>query len=71
VKVPGVHDLVVPIRAMEAIVSAGGFQDFADQKNITILRGDKRLKFNFREVLAGKKLQQNIYIESGDIIVVK
>jgi polysaccharide export outer membrane protein len=71
VKAPGVHDLVVPIRAMEAIVSAGGFQDFADQKNITILRGDKRLKFNFREVLAGKKLQQNIYIESGDIIVVK
>ena len=71
VKAQGMHDLVVPITIMEAIMSAGGFLDFADQKNIIIIRGDKRLKFNFKEVLRGKNLKQNIHVEPGDMIVVK
>ena len=71
VRAGGEHDLVIPITVMQAIVAAGGFQDFADQKHITIIRGEKRLKFNFQEVLKGKNLKQNIYLEAGDMIVVK
>jgi polysaccharide export outer membrane protein len=71
VKTPGVHDLTTATTVLQAIVSAGGFADFANQKDITIVRGDKRLKFNFKEVMAGKNLKQNIYLEPGDIIYVK
>lgn len=71
VRAGGEHDLVIPITVMQAIVAAGGFQDFADQKHIIIVRGDKRLQFNFQEVLKGKNLKQNIYLEPGDMIVVK
>jgi protein involved in polysaccharide export with SLBB domain len=53
-------------------VNAGGFKDFANQKKITIIHEDnKRDFFNYKEVLKGKKLDQNIYLKPGDIIVVK
>jgi polysaccharide export outer membrane protein len=68
---PGEYNLVVPMRVMEALVNAGGFRDFANQKNIQIHRGTKRFKFNYKEVAEGKKLDQNIWLEPGDIIIVK
>lgn len=67
----GQRDLIMPTTVLEAIVGAGGFLDFANEKNITIVRGDKRLKFNYKEVIAGKNLKQNVYLESGDMIIVK
>ena len=71
VRSPGAHDLVVPITVMEALISAGGFLDFANRKDIIIIRGDKRLKFNFDEVLKGENIEQNIHLEPGDMVVVK
>jgi polysaccharide export outer membrane protein len=68
---PGESDLIVPTTIMEGLVAAGGFRDFADQKNIIIIRGSQRLRFNYRDVLKGKNLRQNVYLEPGDIIVVK
>jgi len=56
---------------LQAIVAAGGPTDVANKDKITIVRGDKRLKFNYKEVMAGKNLEQNIYLEPGDMIVVK
>jgi polysaccharide export outer membrane protein len=35
-----------------------------------ILRGEKRFKFNYNEVIKGKNLEQNIYLENGDHIIV-
>jgi polysaccharide export outer membrane protein len=67
----GEFPLVVPTTVMEAISKAGGFQDFANQKNITIVRGDRRLRFNYKEYLEGKNLKQNIPLEPGDTIVVR
>jgi polysaccharide export outer membrane protein len=61
----------VPTRILEALVNAGGFRDFANKKNIQIIRGDKRLKFNWNEVVKGKRTEQNVYLEPGDIIIVK
>jgi len=71
VKKPGEYKLVVPTRVLEALVNAGGFQDFAKQSDITILRGTTRLKFNYKAVIRGKNLEQNIFLEPGDIIIVK
>lgn len=71
VKQPGRHDLIMPTTVMEALVGAGGFLDFADTKHIVIARGDKRLTFNYNDVVKGKNLKQNILLEDGDMILVK
>lgn len=71
---PGPHPLKGPMTAMQAIALAGGVTDYADAKNITILRiVDGRtlsFKFNYRDVARGKKLEQNIMLKAGDTIVV-
>jgi len=67
---PGAFPLVVPTNVMQALVNAGGFKDFANKKKIEIIRGDQRLKFNWNEVIKGKKTDQNIMLQPGDIIIV-
>jgi polysaccharide export outer membrane protein len=67
---PGAYPLVVPTTVFEAMTLAGGFREFANKKNITIVRGDKRIKFNYNDVVKGKNLDQNIEIENGDHIIV-
>ncbi len=67
---PGVFPLVMPVKIFDALGLAGGFREFANKKDIIIIRGTKRLKFNWNDILKGKKLDQNIFVENGDIIVV-
>ena len=66
----GAFPLVVPTTVLEALSGAGGFQQWANKKNITILRGSQRLKFNYNEVIKGKNPGQDIYLENGDHIIV-
>jgi len=68
---PGSFPLVVPTNVLEALVNAGGFRDFANETKILILRGDKVITFNYKQVTRGKKPEQNILLEPGDKIVVK
>ncbi len=68
---PGKYDLVVPTKILEALVNAGGFRDFADQKHIVIIRGAKRFTFNFKDAIKGKHPDQNIFLEPGDVIIIK
>lgn len=67
---PGQYPLVVPTTVLQAIAIAGGIREFADSKNIVIMRGPKRFKFNYRDVIRGRSMVQNIYLESGDVITV-
>ena len=67
---PGEYALVAPITILESISKAGGLQDFANAKHIYILRGNKRIFFNYKDVLRGRHMEQNIQIEPGDHIVV-
>lgn len=67
---PGMFPLVVPTRVFDALSGAGGFRDFANLKRIVVVRGNTRIKFNYKEVLSGKKLDQNIFLETGDTIIV-
>ena len=55
---------------LEAIVTAGGFREFANQKKIVLIRGGKQFYFNYKEVIHGKKLEQNKQLEPGDQIIV-
>ena len=68
---PGAYPLSTPTTIFEALTMAGGFREFANKKNITIIRGDKRLKFNWNEVVKGKNLSQNVSLENGDHIMVQ
>jgi polysaccharide biosynthesis/export protein len=66
----GSFPLVVPTTVMEALVNAGGFKDFAKKKDIVIIRGSQRFKFNYNDVYKGKKREQDIQLEAGDQIIV-
>jgi polysaccharide biosynthesis/export protein len=67
---PGAYPLLIPTTVLEALVNAGGFRDFADKKGIIVLRGSTRFKFNYQEVIRGKKMEQNILLQPGDQIIV-
>ncbi len=66
----GSFPLVTPTTVLEALSNSGGFRDFANPKKVIILRGTKRFKFNYKEVISGKKQEQNILLETGDHIIV-
>jgi polysaccharide biosynthesis/export protein len=69
----GRFPLVTPVRVFDAIGLAGGFQDFADEKHVVIVRGGDRLEFNYKDYVKGKKdaLDQNVWLQNGDTVLVK
>ena len=67
---PGEYLLITPTTVLEAISKAGGLQEFGNGKKIYILRGSERIPFNYKEVLHGKNMGQNIQVQPGDHIVV-
>lgn len=64
----GKFPLVVPTTVMEALTNAGGFREYARTNKIIIMRGKERLKFNYKDVLKGKNLEQNILLQDGDYV---
>jgi polysaccharide export outer membrane protein len=70
----GAYGMLPGMTVLQALSNAGGFTAFANLKNIYILRQEsgkqQKLFFNYKEVLAGKKTEQNIELKSGDTIVV-
>jgi polysaccharide export outer membrane protein len=72
---PGNYPLMKPMRVLDAIAVAGGFQEFAKTKKIYVLRtkpdgSQQRIPFNYKAVIAGKNLSQNVELEPGDTVVV-
>ena len=67
---PGEYPLVAPTTILEAISKAGGLAMFANSKKIYILRGDQKIPFNYKDVIRGKNMKQNILLKPDDHIVV-
>lgn len=71
---PGPYPITSATTVMQLISLAGGLREYANAKNIMIMRkeGDKQtsLKFNYKEVAAGKNLKQNVELRAGDTVVV-
>ena len=68
---PGMYPLVVDTTVLDAIIVAGGLQEYANAKKIRIQHKDKsQAFFNYTEVSKGKKLEQNITLQNGDYIFV-
>ena len=72
---PGYFPLTRPMTVLDAIALCGGFRDFAKQKKIYVLRTgpdgkQERLKFNYKQVINGKNMAQNIQLQPHDTLVV-
>lgn len=71
---PGAFPLPSRISVVQALALAGGFREFAKKESIRILRhrgGEQTaIPFNYKEVEAGLRLEQNIFLEAGDTILV-
>jgi polysaccharide export outer membrane protein len=72
---PGSYPLLATTTILDAIAEAGGFQDFAKQKGIYILRRnpqgvETRIPFNYKDVIRGKHTEENILVKPNDTIVV-
>lgn len=71
---PGAYTLTPGMTVLQALSNAGGFTQYANSKKIYLLREDngsqQKLFFNYKDVIAGKRSEQNITLKSGDTIVV-
>ena len=60
-----------PLNVLQALALAGGLKDFADAKNIRVLRrstsGVETINFNYKEAIRGAPA---IYLRPGDTVVV-
>jgi polysaccharide biosynthesis/export protein len=71
---PGAFPMIPGMTVLQAISSGGGFTQYARTKAIYVLRNEngKQVKypFSYKEVLSGKKPEQDIPLRAGDTIVV-
>jgi polysaccharide biosynthesis/export protein len=71
---PGAFVMNPQINVMQALAVAGGATPYAALNDIIILRGSgstqKKFEFRYGDVSKGKALDQNILLESGDVVVV-
>ena len=72
---PGSFPLTKPMTVVDAIATAGGFRDFAKQKDLYVLHKEAsgkqtRVPFNYKDVIKGLHPEQNIELQSGDTVVV-
>ena len=73
VKKPGVYLLKGKTTVLEAISMAEGFTEFATTNNILLMKRAKgeRLRFDYRAFISGENMDQNVFLDPGDTIIVK
>jgi polysaccharide export outer membrane protein len=71
---PGAYPVLPGMTILQAITSAGGLTQFANGKKIFLMRDENRVQakhpFNYKEVLDGRKAEENLQVKAGDTIVV-
>lgn len=71
---PGDFVVNPQVDVLQALSMAGGTSPFADLDNIIVLRRidsvQTALSFNYKDVIRGRNLQQNVMLQSGDVVVV-
>jgi polysaccharide biosynthesis/export protein len=71
---PGPYSVTSPMTVVQLIAFAGGLLEYADGKNVRIMRTENSnpvsYKFNYKEVTEGKNLKQNIQLSPGDTVIV-
>jgi polysaccharide export outer membrane protein len=71
---PGEFPVGRSVDVLQALSMSGGLTQFADANGIRIMRreGDKQisLPFEYARVVRGEKLEQNVLLRPGDVVVV-
>jgi polysaccharide biosynthesis/export protein len=69
---PGAFPVTGQMTVVQLLSLAGGLTEFANGKKISITRPGQNtvFRFNYNEVLDGKKLEQNIVLKPGDTVLV-
>ncbi len=71
---PGQYTLGRYVDVIQALTLAGGVTPFAEEDEITIIRRKDGKEivfpFDYSEIKDGENLQQNILLQSGDVVVV-
>lgn len=74
VEKPGPYPLTSPTTVLQLIATAGGLLEYADSESVQVMRteGGKttNFKFNYKDVVKGKKLEQNLVLKPGDTVIV-
>lgn len=72
---PGPYSAAQSITVMQALTLAGGLTPFADEDDIIIIRkvegAQRYIRFDYSKAKRGISLDQNITLESGDVVVVR
>lgn len=70
----GAFPLIPGMTVLQAISSGGGFTQYAKTKAIYVLRNENgkpvKYPFNYKEVISGRKPEQDISLKAGDTVVV-
>jgi polysaccharide biosynthesis/export protein len=72
---PGTYPLIPPMGVIDAVATAGGLKEFAKAGKIYVLRtlpnGQRqRIKFDYKDVLKGKRGSKDIPLQTRDTVVV-
>ncbi len=71
---PGQFTLGRYVDVVQALTLAGGTTPYASERNMQILRRqdgrEVTYRFDFRDIKRGQQLEQNIILQSGDVVVV-
>jgi len=74
VEEPGQFTLGRYVDVVQALTLAGGFTPYANGRDIQILRRqdgrEVTYSFDFRSVSRGRNLEQNIILQSGDVVLI-
>jgi len=70
----GEYQIVKDLRVLQAFALAGGFTEWASKKEILLFREvdgkQKTLRINYKDIVKGKGIEQNIKIQANDTIIV-
>ncbi|HMK59968.1 MAG TPA: polysaccharide biosynthesis/export family protein [Dissulfurispiraceae bacterium] len=70
VKNPGLFPYKKSMTALDAVLSAGGFTEFASQNSVVIIRPDGNIGVKLKDVINGDA-SKNVELKPGDIVRVK
>ncbi len=74
VRNPGIIQYTEGITALDAILTAGGFTEFANQNNVIVARKEgnevKNIEVRLKDVINGD-INKNLLLKPGDIVTVK
>jgi polysaccharide export outer membrane protein len=70
----GEYDLQKDLTVLQAFALAGGFTQWASKKEIILLRNEngkeKTFRINYKDIIKGENISQNMKIQANDTVIV-